>query len=56
MLWSVDRRIALRVESVRLDGSVRRVVTVEPTKPGSAGAPWADTAAYAQKEYDDFMD
>ena len=56
VLWSVDRRIALRVESARLDGSVRRVVTVEPAKPGSAGAPWADTAAYAQKEYDDFMD
>ena len=56
VLWSADRRIALRVESARLDGSVRRVVTVEPAKPGSAGAPWADTAAYAQKEYDDFMD
>jgi hypothetical protein len=54
VLWSDARQLALRVESQRDDGSVRRIVSVTPAAPGAL--PWAGIAGYTQKEYDDFMD
>jgi len=55
VLWSESRQLAMKVESVRDDGSVRRLVTVQ-LKPVAAKAPWDQLAGYAQKRYDDFMD
>ena len=55
VLWSEARQVALRVESQRGDGSLRRVVSVEPVAPART-LPWRDLASYAQKDYDDFMD
>jgi len=57
VLWSESRQLALKVESQREDGSVRRVVSVQllPTVPGHA-VPWGGLAGYTQKRYDDFMD
>ena len=55
VLWSEARQMALRVESRRIDGSVSRVVTVEPA-PAPAALPWQAVSGYTQKEYDDFMD
>src|SRR2546427_21811 len=51
VLWSEARQVALRVESQRGDGSLRRVVSVEPVAPAST-LPWKDLASYTQKEYD----
>ena len=55
VLWSESRQLAMKVESVRDDGTVRRLVTVQ-LKPVAAKAPWDLLAGYAQKRYDDFMD
>jgi hypothetical protein len=54
VLWSDAQQLALRVESQRDDGSVRRVVSVTRAAPGDL--PWSGIAGYTQKEYDDFMD
>jgi hypothetical protein len=54
VLWSDARQLAMRVESQRDDGSVRRIVSVTPTAPGAL--PWVGITGYTQKEYDDFMD
>lgn len=58
VLWSQSRQLALKVESQRDDGSVRRVVSVKllPDVAGGSAAPWEALAGYAQKRYDDFMD
>lgn len=53
--WSAAQQVPLRIESRRDDGSVTRVVTVTPTAT-SAALPWSGIDAFAQKEYDDFMD
>jgi hypothetical protein len=55
VLWSESKQIALRVESQRDDGSVRRVVTVK-LQPAAARAPWRELTDYTPKHYDDFMD
>ena len=55
MLWSESRQIAMKVESVKEGGTVRRLVTVQ-LKPVAAKAPWDLLAGYAQNRYDDFMD
>ena len=57
VLWSESRQLALRVESQRDDGSVRRIVTAR-LLPAATGepAPWHRLADYAHKNYDDFMD
>lgn len=58
VLWSPSRQLALKVESQRDDGSIRRVVNVKllPDVAGGPPAPWESLAGYAQKRYDDFMD
>lgn len=57
VLWSDARGVALVVESERDDGSFRRRVTLLPTPARSASSlPWLGLDAFAQKEYDDFMD
>lgn len=58
VLWSPSRQLALKVESQRDDGSIRRVVNVKllPAVAGVPAAPWEALAGYAQKRYDDFMD
>lgn len=53
--WSAALHVPLRVESRRDDGTVTRVVTVTPMA-ASAALPWSGIDAFAQKEYDDFMD
>ncbi len=53
--WSAAQQVPLRVESRRDDGSVTRVVTVTPM-PAAAALPWSGIDAFAQKDYDDFMD
>ena len=53
--WSAAQQVPLRVESRRDDGNVTRVVTVTPMA-ASASLPWSGIDAFAQKEYDDFMD
>ena len=57
VLWSESRQLAMRVESQRDDGSIRRVVAVQ-LQPVVAGrpAPWSQLASYTSKNYDDFMD
>lgn len=56
VLWWEQRQLALKVESRRDDGSVRRTVSVQ-LKPAVAGAlPWDQLGGYTQKRYDDFMD
>ena len=54
VLWSASKQVALRIESRRDDGGARRVVTAVPV--AARGLPWQGVEAYAQKEYDDFMD
>ena len=53
--WSAAQQVPLRVESRRDDGSVTRVVMVTPMA-ASASLPWSGIDAFAQKDYDDFMD
>ena len=57
VLWAEDKQIALRTESQRDDGGVRRVVTVrlQPATPAQA-LPWSHLAAYETRNYGDFMD
>lgn len=57
VLWSTANRLAMKVESQRDDGSVRRVVSVQiqPSRNAQA-APWGQLGDYVQKRYDDFMD
>ncbi len=55
VLWSEARQLAMRVESQRDDGSVRRVVSVR-LMPAAAALPWAGLQGFAAKHYDDFMD
>jgi hypothetical protein len=55
VLWSTQKQVALRIESERLDGGFKRVVTVEPVA-AAAALPWDGLSSYVQKEYDDFMD
>jgi hypothetical protein len=54
VMWSAARRLAMKVESRRDDGSLRRVVSVRLVPP--APPPWQALGGYAQKRYDDFMD
>ena len=55
--WSEAQQLPLRVESQRDDGSVRRVVTIAPSRVSKAAVvPWDGLASYTQKDYDDFMD
>lgn len=57
VLWSDVQGIALRVESSRDDGSFSRRVSVAIASSGAATRPpWFGIDAYAQKQYDDFMD
>lgn len=58
VLWSPSKQLALKVESQRDDGSVRRVVNVKllPDVAVRPAGPWEALAGYAQKRYDDFMD
>lgn len=57
VLWSTTRQVALRIESARDDGSVKRVVVVTPAAPlADVQLPWRQLEAYQQLEYDDFMD
>ena len=53
--WSATQQVPVRVESRRDDGSITRVVTVTPVA-ASAALPWNGIDAFAQKDYDDFMD
>jgi hypothetical protein len=57
VLWSESQQLALRVESRRDDGSIRRTVTVH-LQPAFAEkpAPWSHLTNYTRKHYDDFMD
>ena len=57
VLWSATRQLAMRIESSRHDGSVRRIVTVQ-LQPAAAASqlPWRHLADYTPKNYDDFMD
>ncbi len=55
VLWSEARQLAMRVESQRDYGSVKRVVSVRLT-PAAAVLPWAGLQGFAAKHYDDFMD
>lgn len=57
VLWSQAEQLALRVDSRRDDGSVRRTVTVR-LQPAASGlpAPWQSLAGYASKHYDEYMD
>ncbi len=62
VLWSDGRKIALRIESRRDDGTASRTVSVtilrgmaempDPAEP----APWDLLSAYEQVAYDEFMD
>jgi hypothetical protein len=54
VLWSEARQLAMRVESQRDDGSVKRVVSVRLMP--AAALPWAGLQGFAAKHYDDFMD
>lgn len=57
ILWSTTQRIALKLESQRDDGSVRRLVSVQVRAVrGDQPAPWDQLSDYSQKRYDDFMD
>ena len=55
VLWSEARQLAMRVESQRDDGSVKRVVMVRVVA-APAAVPWAGLQNFAAKRYDDFMD
>ncbi len=55
VLWSDARQLAMRVESQRDDGSVKRVVSVRMV-PAAAALPWSGLQGFAAKHYDDFMD
>ncbi len=55
VLWSEQRQVALRVESVKDDGSYRRVVVLKPAA-APARAPWTGLDRFEQKVYDDFLD
>lgn len=56
VLWSEPRQLAMKVESRRDDGSVRRTVSVQLQPSSARTAPWDQLGGYAQKRYDDFMD
>ena len=53
--WSTVKQVALRIESTRADGSLRRTVLVEPVTPRKL-LPWQGTTDYEQKTFDDFLD
>lgn len=56
VLWSQARRVALRAESARDDGTFRRIVTVVPRTASAASAlPWRQLDGFAHKGYDEFM-
>ncbi|MFT5534613.1 MAG: hypothetical protein ACI8WM_000423 [Burkholderiaceae bacterium] len=57
VLWSNRQQVALIVESGKTDGSTtRRTVLALRPMTVDAALPWKQLGAYAQMEYDDFMD
>lgn len=57
VLWSNRYKVALIIESGKIDGTVERRTVVKP-KAAMADdrLPWQRLAGFTQKEYDDFMD
>lgn len=57
VLWSDRHKVALIVESGKMDGSIKRrtVVTPKFAMPNDR-LPWKSLVGFVQKEYDDFMD
>ena len=61
VLWSDAKQLAMKVESQRDDGSIRRVVSLRllpasSSRSTNAAPPWQAVGGFTQKNYDDFMD